>query len=515
MKYLPINVNLADQPVLVLGGGAIAYRKIKALLKVKAAITCVALRFSDEVHELAQNNQIRTVHHDLNDIDFLDRYQAIRLIVSATDQPAINELVYRYAHSRNIWVNTVDQQELCDFITPAIVDRSPVVVAISTEGTAPVLARIIKQKIEYLLPLNLGFWAEAAGKLRHKIKKRIPLFNNRKRFWERFFQWSHRSQQVATEQYDILNDTQTEQIIAQVNATKGLVSLVGAGPGNPDLLTLKAVKVLQTADVVLHDHLISAEIMEMIRKDAELIDVGKQAGNHKTKQERINQLLIEEARKGHHVCRLKGGDSFVFGRGGEEIQALKKQQIAFEIVPGITAAVGCAAYAGIPLTHRDHAQSLALMTAHCSDSRDNIDWQFYAKENQTLAVYMGLIKAEHLVSELVQHGKSPQEHVAIIENGTRDSQRTITGRLDQLPAMIVNHQVKSPALIVVGAVAQYANQLDWFKPTIIHRKTSADWLNVTEVLTPNEDKPNVVATKNITDYVQDNKKNHIPYSKSA
>ncbi len=511
MQYLPVNLNLEQQPVLMLGGGTVASRKIKALLKVHAQITCVALGFSDQIQDMAATGQIKTVIQDLTDIRVLDQYLPTRLIVSATDVASINLAAYHYAQQHHVWINTVDQQDMCDFITPAVVDRSPVLVSISSSGTAPVLARMIKQKIEYLLPQDLGFWAKTAGKLRKQIKQRIPEFNHRRRFWERFFQWSHRSRQVLPEDFSALDEQQSDAIINEVNTTEGMVSLVGAGPGNPELLTLKAVKVLQTADVVLHDHLISAEIMDMIRKDADLIDVGKQAGNHKTKQQRINELLVSEANKGLHVCRLKGGDSFVFGRGGEEVQCLDEHGIRYEIVPGITAAVGCAAYAGIPLTHRDHAQSLAFMTAHCSHSRDNIDWQFYAKENQTLTVYMGLMQAEHLVSKLVEHGKSPQEPVAVIENGTRTTQRTVTGRLHQLPAMIAEHQIKSPALIVIGAVAQYASQLDWYKPHTAHPESGqTDWIQV-----PKWQAQPWKKTATARNEKMNNNATQTPYSKSA
>jgi uroporphyrin-III C-methyltransferase/precorrin-2 dehydrogenase/sirohydrochlorin ferrochelatase len=472
MNYLPINIKLNNNPVLVLGGGNVAQRKISSLLLVDANIICVALAFNSEVLKLAENKQIKIQEMDLSDIEVLDQFDKVSLIISATDDANISQAAYAYAQQRQILINTVDQQPLCDFITPAIVDRSPVVVAISSEGSAPVLARIIKQKIEYLLPANLGYLATIARKLRGQIKQSVPEFNNRRRFWERFFQWSHRSQAVLKNTFQATNPKQVNAIITAVNQTQGKVSLVGAGPGNPDLLTLKAIKVLQTADVVMHDHLISKEIIYMIRKDAELIDVGKQAGNHKTKQQHINQLLIEHAKQGLHVCRLKGGDSFVFGRGGEEVLALAEHKIPFEIVPGITAAVGCAAYAGIPLTHRDHAQSLAFITAHCSDSIDTIDWQFYAKNHQTLAVYMGLIKADDLTNLLIENGKSPDEHIAVIENGSRETQRTLTGHLHQLPDMIRKHQVQSPALIVIGAVTKYAEKLDWFVPHIPHIETT-------------------------------------------
>jgi uroporphyrin-III C-methyltransferase/precorrin-2 dehydrogenase/sirohydrochlorin ferrochelatase len=464
MKYLPISLNLKNKTVLVTGGGQVALRKITTLLNTNAEVICLALKFDEQLIRLAATGNLTLIKHDLNDLKPLNDIKRLQLIVSATNSTVINQNVYKFAQLNNIWINTVDQQELCDFITPAVIDRSPITVSISSEGTAPVLARIIKQKIEYLLSNNLGLVATNAKRLRKQIKLRIPNFNNRRRFWEKYLQWSHQSSQVLTEHFKQPIVSQIDQIIAEVNQTTGKVSLVGAGPGSVDLLTIKAVKVLQEADVVLHDQLISAEIINMIRKDARLIDVGKQAGNHKTKQEYINQKLIDLAEQGLHVCRLKGGDSFVFGRGGEEVLALKAVGIDFEVVPGITAAVGCAAYAGIPLTHREHAQSLAFMTAHCSESVDTIDWQFYAKNHQTLAVYMGLIKADVLVQKLTQHGKNANEHVAIIENGTRNEQRTITGHLYQLTDMINSYHVQSPALIVIGAVAQYAKQLDWFTP---------------------------------------------------
>ncbi|MFC3193317.1 siroheme synthase CysG [Marinicella sediminis] len=473
MKHLPINIKLHQQPVWVLGGGTVALRKIQPLLSAGAEVYCVARRFHPDIRTLTIDHSIWLTKHDLKDLSVLEQLPRPRLVVSATDDPLINRQVYHFAKTHDLLINTVDDQPLCDYITPAIVDRSPVVVAISTEGASPVLARMIKQKISYLLPANLGSLARKARQMRQSIKENIPDFNNRRRFWQRFFDWSHASLSLFKDPHMNPGKEHIDELISEVNQTAGRVSLVGAGPGDPDLLTIKAIKVLQSADVVLHDHLISSDIMAMIRKDAELIDVGKQAGKHLTKQQVINQLLVEHARQGLHVCRLKGGDPFVFGRGGEEIQQLNKHQIPFEIVPGITAAVGCAAYAGIPLTHRDHAQGLAFITAHCSDSKDRIDWQFYAKNQQTLAVYMGLIKAEHLVTQLILHGKNPSVPVAIIENGTRHNQRTVTGQLHQLAAMIDEHKINSPALIIIGEVAGYAEQLDWFSPHVAYQPEEA------------------------------------------
>lgn len=468
MQYLPINLNIKNQAVWVIGAGVVALRKIRTLLKAGAQVHCIAKDFHEDLMNLANEQQLIIHEQQLDDLALLQQLPRPRLVIAATNDPVINQKIQRFTLAQGYLLNVVDDQPLCDFITPALVERGPVTVAISTAGSAPVLARMIKQKIEFLLPNNLGQLAELARQLRSTIKRRIPKLNNRRRFWERFFGWTHGRLTLLPTHYHSPSQAQLEQAVVAVNQTNGRVSLVGAGPGDPDLLTIRAVKVLQTADVVLHDHLISAEIMAMIRQDAELIDVGKQAGKHLTKQQAINQLMIKLAGQGLHVCRLKGGDPFVFGRGGEEVQALAQQHIAFDIVPGITAAVGCAAYAGIPLTHRDHAQGLAFITAHCSDSKDRIDWQFYAKNQQTLAVYMGLIKAERLVHELVSHGKDPKVPVAIIENGTRPEQRTITGQLDQLTAMISEHDIKSPALIIIGEVAVYAQQLDWFAPHVAH-----------------------------------------------
>lgn len=461
MNYLPINIKLKNKTVWVLGGGEVATRKISALIKVNARIHCFAKEFNKTIKDWESIGKLETHSVELEDIDISSLGEMPKLIVSATGNTTISNNAFEFAEQHNILLNTVDQPDLCNYLTPAIVDRSPLLIAISTEGSSPVLARLLKQKIEKLLPFGLQKIVKQAKSLRPLIKRKIKKSQARRAFWEQYF--DHDNQLILDETQFQENSTQAvNQLIQHNQTTKGKVYLVGAGPGNPELLTIKALQVMQKADVVLHDQLIPAAIMDLVRKDAHLIDVGKSAGNHKTKQEHINQLLVDWAEKGLRVCRLKGGDPFVFGRGGEEIQKLNEHGIDFEIVPGITAAIGCAAYSGIPLTHRDHAQSVTFLTGHCQSSKDSIDWQFYAKDKQTLVVYMGLIKSPLLQEKLIAHGKNPNEPVAIIENGTSENQRVVTGHLSQLSDLIDQQKIESPALLVIGEVAQYAAQFNWY-----------------------------------------------------
>jgi len=339
-----------------------------------------------------------------------------------------------------------------------LIDRSPLLIAISTGGIAPVLARKIREKIEWLLPRNLGFLLKNLQGFRDQIKSRYQDFSTKRSFYEWFVEKTIDSQ--VSEDDDFVTIAQRYESTEQ---TKGKVYLVGSGPGDPDLLTLKALKILQKADVVLHDSLVSKEILDLVRRDAEFISVGKRARKHSVQQAEINKLLTLHANKGLKVVRLKGGDPFIFGRGAEELEHIVKDGIDFEVIPGITAASGCSTYAGIPLTHRDHSQTVMFITAHCKDSKDCLDWQSIAKHQQTLAVYMGLMRNEILRDKLIEFGRLPSTPVALIENGTRDNQRVIIGTLADLPAMVEEHQVVSPALIVIGEVVSLAQELTWFE----------------------------------------------------
>jgi uroporphyrin-III C-methyltransferase/precorrin-2 dehydrogenase/sirohydrochlorin ferrochelatase len=473
MDYLPINIDLKNKDCLVLGAGAVAARKIQILLKVGAKVTCIGLQISKEILALSEKRKLRLINADLkahSDTILNSNYiKEFKLVVSTTGDSFIAQKVYRICELNHILVNTVDNRSLCNYISPAIVNRNPVIISVSSSGAAPVLARNIREQIEKLIPAKLGLLALKADSLRNKVKKTFNSMIERKKFWESFFERSISE--------DILNERSLgsdESIIQEIGSnidSQGEVALVGAGPGDPELLTIKALRVMQKADIVFHDRLVSNEILELVRRDAELVSVGKSQGNHSVPQDQINQLLVKHAQLGKRAVRLKGGDPFVFGRGGEELQELKKHEIKFQIVPGITAAVGCSAYAGIPLTHRDYAQNVLFVTAHCKDSRDTLDWKSLAREKQTLAVYMGLMKSAYLSDNLIKHGKNPQTPVALIENGTSRQQRVIRGQLNNLQQTIELHNVVSPALIIIGEVAALADDLSWFNPQNNKNKT--------------------------------------------
>jgi uroporphyrin-III C-methyltransferase/precorrin-2 dehydrogenase/sirohydrochlorin ferrochelatase len=364
-------------------------------------------------------------------------------------------------------VNVVDDRELSRFIMPAIVDRSPVIVAVSSGGDAPVLTRRLREKLEAFLPSRLGKLAEFAGALRDKVKRRIGDAAARRKFWERFFDGPVGADILAGREEQALQSVELSlQAVADTKTSewRGEVALVGAGPGDPGLLTLRALRVLQNADVVLYDRLVSSQILELARRDAELISVGKAAGSAPIPQEQINALLVEHARAGKRVVRLKGGDPFIFGRGGEELVALAHHGIRYEVVPGVTAAAGCAAYAGIPLTHREYAQTLTFVTGHSKSegASDDIDWQALARPNQTVVFYMGMHTLEKIIARLREHGASAGLSAAVVEHGTQESQRVIVATLADLQARVAEANVTSPALLIVGEVTRLHATLHWF-----------------------------------------------------
>ena len=456
MQYLPIFTKLDNKPVLVVGGGEVALRKCRAFLKARASVTLVAPWFCDELKEHAHNNEVTLIdaYFDESHLD------GKMLVIAATDRDEVNNNVFELANARNVFVNVVDDQPKCTFIFPSIVDRDPITIAISSAGTAPVLARRLREKLETLIPHHIGPLATLVGGFRDKVKKRFKHFSDRRQFWEGVFDSS------------VVNKVQTgdtqgaqqqlEQMLDAKAEPEGEVYVVGAGPGDPELLTLKALQLMQQADVVVYDFLVSDEIMELVRRDADLICVGKRLGDHSVVQDDTNQMLVDLAKQGKKVCRIKGGDPFIYGRGGEEVQVLAANNVNYQIVPGITAAAGCSAYAGIPLTHRDHAQAIQFVTGHCKKDGQELDWQSLAKANQTLAIYMGVIKSPHIQSELLKHGRKADTPVAIIENGTRKNQRVVTGQLGELADLIERNSIISPALLIIGEVAALHSQLAWF-----------------------------------------------------
>jgi len=457
MEYLPIFVAAEKRPVLVIGGGSIANRKIQLLLRTGAAIRVVSPTLCDPLKALHESGKIEWINRNFLDQDLDD----VWLVYTASDDPFLQKHVAREAEARRILVNTVDDRGQCSFIMPAIVDRSPVMVAISSGGASPVLARRIRDAVEKALPHSLSRLAQLVAGLRHDIAKRITDFSHRRRFHEWLVDGPvadsvnrGKDSDARQQAMDALEKGQWDK--------QGRVYLLGAGPGDPELLTLKASRLLQEADVVVHDGLVDSRVLELARRDAEFIDVSKKAGHHRMPQEKINALLGDMAEEGQIVARLKGGDPFVFGRGGEELEHLRARGVAYEVVPGITAAVGCAAYAGIPLTHRDHAQSVCLVTAHCRESVDTLDWNDLAHSRQTLAFYMAVRQAGRVQRQLIRHGRSSQTPIALVENGCRPEQRIIVGTLAELATLVKAHQLQSPALIYVGEVARFAQALAWY-----------------------------------------------------
>jgi uroporphyrin-III C-methyltransferase/precorrin-2 dehydrogenase/sirohydrochlorin ferrochelatase len=461
MDYFPLFLKLDDQPVLVVGGGEVAARKVDLLLRARAKITVVAPDLIESLAGLKASGAIAHIEGD-----FLpEQLNGVRLAIAATDKQAINAWVAHQAERRNILVNVVDDRELSRFIVPAIIDRSPVVVAVGSSGDAPVLTRRLREKLEAFLPQRLGVLAHLAGQLREAVKARIEAPAARRRFWERFFDGPVASDVLAGRVDEAAAQARLAEEIRATNSAErppGEVALVGAGPGDPGLLTLRALRALQNADVVLYDRLVSTDIVDLARRDAERIYVGKAAGVAHVPQEGINDLLVKLALQGKRVCRLKGGDPFIFGRGGEELEALAAHGIRFEVVPGITAAAGCAAYAGIPLTHRDYAQSLTLVTGHCKGETDKVDWDALARPGQTVVFYMGLGHLENILTQLTARGVPAERAAAIIEQGTQVGQRVVTGTLETLGQKARDAAIESPALLIVGEVARLHDVLHWF-----------------------------------------------------
>ncbi len=456
MDYFPIFLRLAGEPVLVVGGGKVAARKIDLLLRTSALVRVVAPELVSGLAEKAAAGEI--VHIAA---EFLPEHlDGVRLAIAATDKHSINAWVARQAGRRNIPVNVVDDPELSRFIMPAIIDRSPVVVAVGSSGDAPVLTRRLRERLESFLPHRLGALAKLAGKLRPTVKERIESPARRRKFWESFFDGTVAADVLAGRSVDVTDVASTLRTAEQ---DSGEVVLVGAGPGDPGLLTLRALRALQNADVILYDRLVSAEVLDLARRDAERINVGKTGGGAQFSQDEINTLLVQLAQQGKRVCRLKGGDPFIFGRGGEELEALAAAGVRFEVVPGVTAAAGCAAYAGIPLTHRDHAQSLLFVTGHVkAGGEDALDWNQLARPAQTVVFYMGLGSLERILQRLREYGAPETRGAAVVEQGTRAGQRVVTGTLADLARKVNDERVQSPALLIVGEVTRLHETLRWF-----------------------------------------------------
>jgi uroporphyrin-III C-methyltransferase/precorrin-2 dehydrogenase/sirohydrochlorin ferrochelatase len=459
VNYFPVFFDLTGQRVLVVGGGDVALRKISLLERTSALITVVAPDVAPELLARAASGKLKLAVREFIPADL----DGVRLVIVATSRRAVNRWIANLSESRNIPVNVVDDPEASRFIVPAIIDRDPVLVAVSTGGTSPVLARRLRERLEALIPRRIGEFALWLEALRSSSRRKLRGTEERRRFFEAIVD-GPAAQRFA------LGDAQGAQRIAQqllattstAPRAAGDVTLVGAGPGDPELLTLKALRALQDADVILHDRLVAPEVLDLARRDAARICVGKAAGTAGTTQEEINALLVKLANQGKRVVRLKGGDPFVFGRGGEELQALAKAQINFSVVPGITAALGAAAYAGIPLTHRDFAHSVSFVAGHAHGQGPEPDWRALATPGATAVFYMGLARLDHIVEKLLQHGALGELPACIIAQATTPNQRVITATLATIIDASSKANVSSPALLVVGDVVALHSTLAWF-----------------------------------------------------
>ena len=456
MDIFPISLKLQQQPCLIVGGGAIAYRKAVLLAKAGAIIHVVAPAIEAKLLQLVHSTQGQYLQAPFSLNMPLRHY---RLVIAATNDKMVNIQVFECCEAENILVNSVDDLPHCRFMVPAIVDRSPLVLSIASNGTSPVLSRQIRTQLESIIPHGMGKLAEFSGKWRAAVKAKIINPDERRIFWEDLYA-SPLKEQVFNDNMAEA-DRLIEQALMQWQKPKGEVYLVGAGPGDPELLTLKALRLMQQADVVIYDRLVSPAILELCRRDADKVYVGKARSNHSVPQEGINALLVEYAAKGKRVCRLKGGDPFIFGRGGEEIQELFAAGVTFQVVPGITAASGCAAYAGIPLTHRDYAQSVRFLTGHLKEGSPELPWQELVYPNQTLVLYMGLVGLEKICAQLIAHGQRPDMPVALISKGTTPEQKVVVGTLADIAEKVTQHHIQAPTLTIIGEVVSLRDQLQW------------------------------------------------------
>lgn len=464
MDFLPIFVNIRNRNCLVIGGGDVAARKIALLLRAGARITVIAPELCMELREQLgeQSSQGMITHraeafrpHHLDDA---------ALVIAATHDPAVNREVSEAAGQLHIPVNVVDNPDLCSFIMPSIIDRSPVLVAVSSGGTSPVLARLLRARLETMIPPAYGRLAACAAGFRERVKLHFSRPEKRRRFWESALQGPF-AEMIFAGREQAAQDYLERSLESEADEMpQGEVYLVGAGPGNPDLLTFRAMRLMQQADVVVYDRLVSPAILDMVRREATRIYAGKERSHHVMPQESINELLVRLAKEGKRVLRLKGGDPFIFGRGGEEIETLSGQGIPFQVVPGITAASGAASYAGIPLTHRDYAQSCVFVTGHLKDGSVDLDWSMLARPNQTIVIYMGLLGLPVLCRQLIAHGLPAATPAAIVQQASTHNQRVLTGTLETLPNLTVSANLTPPTLIIVGHVVKLHQRLAWFEP---------------------------------------------------
>lgn len=460
MEYLPVAWRLREQTVLLVGGGEIALRKARLLARAGARLRVVAPEIEAELLQLIEQQDGQWLQHSYQ----AEHLDGVTLAIGATDDQQVNEQLHADALARQLPVNVVDNPSLCTFIFPAIVDRDPLLISISSSGNAPVLARWARAKLESFFPAELGKLATLMGRFRKPLAEKLPQIGARRLFWEGLLDGPMMEKVLAGRHQE------AEQLLAAAVATadteslsRGEVYLVGAGPGDPDLLTFRALRLLQKADVVLYDRLVGPGVLELARRDAEMIYVGKARAEHVLPQEEINQLLVKYALEGKKVCRLKGGDPFIFGRGGEELDGVVQAGIDFQVVPGITAASGCAAYAGIPLTHRDHAQSVRFITGHRKDGSVKLPHGNLNTSGETLVFYMGLLGLAQICEKLQGQGMAADMPAAIISRGTLPDQQVVMGTVSTLAEKAQSEQVSAPSLVIIGSVVTLHPRYHWFR----------------------------------------------------
>ena len=459
MRHFPVFLDLNGRRCLVVGAGAVAARKVQQLLRSSADIVIVAPRAGDEILALAQQGRVRYEEREFLPEDV----SGCALVISATADKQVNSRVAGAAKADNVPVNVVDNPALCSFIMPSVVDRDPVQIAVSTGGASPVLARLLRVKLETLIPAGYGRLATVVREFRGRVKQRFPEFRQRRRFWENILQGPVVEMLFAGRETAAIRALENElDNAALTDHQTGEVYLVGGGPGDPDLLTFRALRLMQQADVVLYDRLVAPAIVELVRKEAQRIYVGKRSDSHTVPQSELNTMLVKLAQQGKRVLRLKGGDPFIFGRGGEEIEELAAAGVPFQVVPGITAAAGCASYAGIPLTHRDHAHSCLFVTGHLKDGKLDFNWPALLQPKQTVAIYMGVKGIDVLQKNLLEQGMDADMPAAIIQQGTTPNQKVYVGTVSTLAKTVADQEVTPPSMIVIGEVVKLHEKLTWY-----------------------------------------------------
>tara|TARA_B100000965_G_scaffold400894_1_gene423652 strand:+ start:3221 stop:4615 length:1395 start_codon:yes stop_codon:yes gene_type:complete len=462
MKYFPLNIELNKKPVLLIGGGEVAERKLDLLVKADACLTVVSPSFTDYLLTFEKKENITFIHSEYNS-SFIDEGK-YSFIIAATNDEDLNKQIAKDANARNILVNVVDRPEICDFIFPSILERGPITVSVSTGGASPVLARMLRTKLETLIPGGYGKLAKIVSDNRVLVRKKFKNFKSNRIFWEEVLNSKFVDLVLSGQEKNALDYLETMiNNFDEKKKSQGEVYLVGAGPGDPDLLTFRALRLMQQADIVLYDRLVHPDIIELVRRDAQKIYVGKERDHHVVRQTEINQLLVKFAKEGNRVLRLKGGDPFIFGRGGEEIERLVDENVSFQVVPGITSASGCSAYSGIPLTHRDYAQSCIFVTGHLKDGELVLNWKKLIQPNQTIVFYMGLVSIKIICEKLIEHGLDEDTLSAVVQQGTTQNQRVFTASVKDMPNLVKKEKPIPPTIFIIGNVVTLRDKLNWFE----------------------------------------------------